>query len=197
MRIFFSIILIVYSFQTQAQKTAQVHKWGIKAGYSFNKDWGMFTGNIGDIRVESNYDLMKCLKVGGYTGYSVTQTMITDDYMNHRMGTNSPVINYGINASFSLIPAFFNTEYRYSPYVTVKTGGYYIFADNDYKPSGTGVTFFSGFGLSFSVLDWLNVYGEYGIGFGEGTYRNNIYQSKNEMPDKNMTSFRFGLEFRL
>ena len=118
-KIIYIFIFLLFTVKLSSQNISKERYWNIKVGYSKNDDWGMFSGNIGDFRVETNCQILKFLDVGVYSGYTVTQvkTKINKLYI----GTNSSVISYGINSNINFLPLFFTKKYRYNPYLTRAT----------------------------------------------------------------------------
>ena len=193
------IILFPFAFCLNAQED-DFSKWNIKVGYSRINSSKRFFENIGELSVEGNYRINRLYETGLYAGFSTTQSKkilepgvegVSSDLI---FSLPSEVLSYGVNAYFHLSSLFLKENSRLGIRLIAKPGGFFVFAREDYKPSGNYLTFRAGLGVDFRLFRRIGIFAECVYGFGDGVYR--AFDAWGHLDyRKHIGSFRFGMNF--
>jgi hypothetical protein len=167
MEIFLVIVLFAFPLISSGQTSAIEDHINVKAGFS------RYVSNIvknhepvyyNNLKLEFNHKILKNLNAGIYFGYSKFQTTYINLVDTTWVDRKEPVLFYGINANYQILPMFIKKESRWDIYLTAKLGGYYIFSETGFVPSGNDYEYAIGIGIAFYVFKHIGLFSEYTYG---------------------------------
>ena len=176
----FALILLVISQFTFGQDSNIKNRLNIKSGYArYGGTINGVTLKNSNFRIEGNYGITDYLESGAYIGV-FKQAMF---YSEER-----PVISYGLNANFHILPFFINAkDLRADLYITGRYGLRSMLNPPDDDLWGK---FFPEFGIGggFAFYPWkhLGLYTE--CSYGKYEYNTSLY--------KDRIMLRYGLSFK-
>ncbi|MFC0877813.1 hypothetical protein ACE01N_14540 [Saccharicrinis sp. FJH2] len=120
--------------------------------------------------INPNFRMTELWEVGCYANY--TRINVLTEYTfdeetgtGYGIGTLSPVLFFGLNGNFHVLPLFMNTRnFRYDLYLTGKIGGFHVAEQNVSYSKAINPEYSIGAGFSVNLSKHFGIFAEYDYG---------------------------------